>query len=335
MATDNDGATRAFLEPVELSLTRRISTFAEALVKLDARKLGPGVVDVASRSIKLYRNETLRFFGRIGEPFEEDPDFVTIRAFDPYYWLAWRLVQLDVIQTEDAGVVAQSLIADQNARGPEYTTRLEAGALDPSPPRQIAVPRFKKVQEAIDELAQMEDSFFFRVDPVDDTPGVQGEFVVLYPEAGDDHADVRFEYGDGTLANLATYKRSRKVPVSLGVAVRQGGSVSESTLERTVGVPVGEFDHQELFITVPDAVADDVVRERAAELVFVNPPTLYEVTPSVGVGPVLFDDFQLGDTVRVTVKHGRIDDVLVPARVNEATVAWDGASERLTVALET
>lgn len=331
VAATNGGVTKAFLEPLELSLTPRLCSYAEALIKLDVRTAGASKIDVANTALKLYRNEVLRFHGRVGEPLEDDPDFLTLRAYDPFYWTYWRLVQADVNYAfEDAGVIARNLIQAQNDRGAAYTTRMSLGGLQVGPKRKIAIPRFKRVNEQILELSRLEDSFFFRVNPVDNTPGTHGSFEVLYPTAGGDRPAARFEYGAETLGNLATYQRTRRVPITLGVALRQGGSIEAGTIERSFGVPIGQYDHQEDIVSVPDTLGDDGVYESAAALVWPTPPTVWAVTPNDGAPPMLFDDINLGETGRLTIKHADVSEIQLVVRLNEATVSWDGDVETLS-----
>lgn len=330
-ATANGGAGKAILEPVELSLTPRLSSYAEAFLKLDLRTFEASKIDVANTAIKLYRNDVLRFHGRVGEPLEADPDFLYVRAYDPFYWLYWRLVQTDVYYaSEDGGIVARNLIQAQNDRGAEFTTRLSLGSLQTGTKREIAVPRLKRVQDAILDLARLDDSFYFRVEPVDNTPGTHGSFQVLYPTAGGDRPGAAFEYGAETINNLSTFRRTRKVPIMRGVATRQGGSIGAGTVERSFSVPIGEYDHQEDIATVPDGISDAVVQERAASLVSSTPPNLYSVERLDAATPVLFDDINLGETGRLTIKHESVTDLEIVVRLNEATVSWDGLVESLS-----
>lgn len=334
VVTDLVGTTRAFLEAYGLKLTRAINgaaklEFSAATDDPKARELLIG-----KRAIKLYRDGVLRFMGVLGEPFVDGPDSVSCVAYDPFFFLKAAHVGdttlADVTYTgTDAGAIAWDLIESLG-----YETHLRQGSIAASVSRDRTYEPGKSIAEAITQLAEVDGGFYFRVDPVDGAGATFGEFTVLYPDAGVNRERVRFEFGDGTLGNISGegLEVERFLPVNAVVAVgnaqNEGDPVPVASASSTESqTEYGVFPE---WLALSDVVDSATLQEHADEELRADPPVALRFNAVEG-GPMLWDDFDIGDTVQVRVDNGRTL-VTGPVRVNQVTLEVDDdtGAERLT-----
>jgi hypothetical protein len=327
VVTDLIGTTRAFLEAYGLKLTRAINgaaklEFSAATDDPKARELLIG-----KRAVKLYRDGVLRFYGVLGEPFIDGPDAVSCVAYDPFFFLKAAHVGSPSLAPWtytgwDAGAIAWELV-----NGLGYETHLRQGNVAASVNRDRTYEAGKSIAEAITQLAEVEGGFYFRVDPVDGEGATFGTFNVLYPDAGVTRERVRFEYGDGTLGNISGegLEVERFMPVN---AVNEGDPVPVAVAEDSASE--SEYGTCPEWLTLSDVVNTATLQEHADEELSPEPPVALRFNAVEG-GPVLWDDFDIGDTVYVRVDNGRTL-VTGPVRVNQVTVEVDDdtGAERLT-----
>jgi hypothetical protein len=216
----------------------------------------------------------------------------------------------------DAGAIAAARIAAQHARSP---LRLQMGTIEPSVPRDRAYDAGASETDAIADLAAASSGFGFTVDPVAGVAGIFAALNVYYPAARDDQEDVRFEYGDGTLANLDGFREELRLPRN---AIRATGA-PDPTGVRTVrtaqdAASIARFDLWDAELALNEETNATVLQQRADGAVTGSPIAAYTVTPNADA-PLLFRDFDAGDTVRLTLRRGAVD-VAGTFRVSEATL---------------
>lgn len=334
VVTDLVGTNRAFLDGYGLKLTRGVNglgpgklEFTAATDDVKARELLIG-----SRAVKLYRNGVLRFYGIIGEPFVDGADAVRCVAYDPFFFLGPAFVGdasllPRVYAAVDAGAIAWDLIASL-----PYETHLRQGVIAASRLRDRTYEPGKSVAEAITQLAEVDDGFYFRIDPVDHAGAEFATFNVLYPDAGTDAPGARFEFGDGTLDNIDSdgLELERFQPVNSVVVVGAGTGEVVPVASASDADSQGEYGTWPRWVQLSDVVGSGALAEHAREELRAQPPVAIRFN-TLETAPTLFDDFDVGDTVYVRIDNGRTL-VTGPVRVNQATLEVDDTTgaERLT-----
>lgn len=328
---DNAGKTRAFVPFRGLTVRRDLNGGNVLQGRADQLADAMSELDVGSRALKLYDLDAaaLRFHGKIDDPLEDDEDDVAFVAKD-FGWLDQRRVQPDpaarTFAARDAGLIASDLLAAQNARGP---TRLRMGAVQASQPRDRTYDPGKVVSEAIAELAKVDDGVYFVTNPVDGAAGTHAEIVVRYPASGTDRPGARFEFGDGTLANLAAFKRTRLRP--LNFVTTTGANMGEGAAlysQRSDAASIAAYDLVEDEVAYATVTEQATLDQHAADALEPAPKNVYSFAaapssaqPGEPYVPRLWRDFDVGDVCRLTILHGRVSCKNVPVRVTSATVA--------------
>lgn len=329
---DRDGTTRSFIPFRGLSVRRDLNGGNVLQGAADELADGVDALEVAARALKLYDLDTgggLRFHGRIDDPLEDDENDVAFVAKD-FGWLDQRRIQADpasrTFTARDAGAIVSDLIVAQNARA---SARLRMGTIAASVARDRVYEPGKVVSEAIVELSKVDNGIYFVTNPVDGVPGVHAEIVVRFPASGSDRPGVRFEFGDGTIANLAAFKRSRLRPRNF--VTTTGSSVGEGSQmfgQKSDAASITAYDLIEDEIPYPTVVEQATLDQYALDALELVPKNVYTFTvapTSSGTRepyvPRLWRDFDVGDVCRLTIKHGRVQASNVLVRVTSATVA--------------
>ena len=313
----NAGAAVSFIDPSGLSVTRRLNGGSEAVFSLEARDPKVGDLAIASRAIAIYRNGVIRIRGRIWEPLVYKPDSVRVEVKDPWFNLEHRRVRTTTRYTAtDAGTIAWGLINDQNTIA---TTRIRQGAISASVNHDRTYERGKPVAEAIKQLSEVINGFWFRIDPVDGVPGTHGELVVLYPSSGTTRAGVKLEYGEDTIANIEDYEVDVFLPrnrVTVTGALLEGETETTATATNAASITTYDlFDEEMAFTTIE---TPGVLQEHADDEVRANPVKTYSITFGQSA-PMLWDDFDVGDVLSFYIKNGEFKESGT-ARVVEASV---------------
>lgn len=321
VVVDLEGRNRAFVRSWEsIELTQRINDGCEALIALPTLASSATEILIAERAIKLYDDDgNLRLHGQIWEPLEINQDNLSVVVRDPHAALSWRRVRdaVDYVAT-DAGDIVEARLDAQNARA---ATHLQVGSVAPSVVRDRSYPVGKLERELLDQLAEASQGFFYRVDPVDDVPGILSELTLLYPDPGVSRAGARFEYGEGTLSNLEGFRVVYKLPrnrIDATSGETDGTRLSAVIKSDTSIAQYGLFEDE---IAFSDVLALPELEQYAAGLMIPAPPKTIEITPGPEA-PLLFTDFVAGDFVRIYIKHGPLD-LIAWARVTEAKIVID------------
>ena len=334
LVTDLEGVTRALVDNFDsVAVTRRLEGFSELALKLDVREAAAAEIRIAERAIKLYDDEDLRFFGQVWEPLEFNESQAVITARDPYAGFAGRRVRAAATYTaEDAGQIVLDRLTEQNAY---RDTFLEGNVQAPSAARTISYDAGKTEGDIVDELSGMSDGFFYRVDPLDGTPGKMGTLRMLYPDAGTERAEVRFGYGPGTMDNLTGFRVVRTLPLTRLTASSQddtGGRLAAAAENVAASTQYGLFEDETTYTDVTDLT---LLQSAASAGVKPTPPLTIELTPTVNA-PLLFKDFDVGDFVRLNIDWGAVT-LSTWVRVVEATLSVDkqGIPTTTSVVVET
>lgn len=302
------GVTVAEVRPREATVTRRLNgsgTISLTLDASDAQEIATNRLLRGWREPRGGGDRVLRAAGRVtgvnGSVATDSMEQVTMAAaFDGYGVLTGRFVQDSVTFTQwTPRAIVDSLVATQNAR---YETGLRVAAGTAGPLRDRTYEAGKNVGEAILQLAEVDDGFWFRVDPVDNGDEFS-EIVLLHPSSGGDSGAV-LGWGEGTVGNLAEVDVTVTPPINHVLAF--GAGDGEAQLQATVGDDASQQAHGllEVVITHTDvsdeatllAHARDALRPSEQVAVRLGPAALEESTP------LPWDDFDVGQTISMVLR---------------------------------
>ena len=187
--------------------------------------------------------------------------------------------------------------------------------------RTITYDPGKREDEIVRELSAMAGGFFFRIDPLDGVAGKMGTLRVLYPDAGTTRAEVRFGYGENTVDNLADFRLVRMLPITRFTAASQdadGGRIAAAAENAPAIAQFGLFEDEVAFTDLENTTLLQPTADAGTKP---TPPLTIELTPNVNA-PLLFDDFDVGDFVKLNIGYGPLE-VQEWVRVIEAVVAID------------
>lgn len=226
---------------------------------------------------------------------------------------------LTAVQTflgQDAGAIAKGLVDIANADG-------ATGLTCPTPPttktRDRTYPVGQNIGQAIVDLSAVLDGFDFFETYLD---GVGGTFSQLniVAQQGSDNGAARFEYGAGTLGNIQHISHTSSAPINRAIVIG-GNGLSATKDDLTSQAKYGLFPTLQ---SASDVMEQATLDDKAQALLRPNPVQTIAFTPEVGMDscPAFFDDYGLGDTVRIYARRGGLN-VNAVARVNAATVVID------------
>ena len=238
-----------------------------------------------------------------------------------------------IFTADEATDIVQSLVDTANAQG---ETALDTGTFPTTVDRDRTYDIGKNIGEAITQLAEVEDGFWFRVDA--NLSGAKlGDLEIEYSASGTDQDDVRFEYGAGTLDNLEAYSVEREPPVNDALAVGQGsvanGQLTARAASATSKATYGLWGK---VVSYSDVSEETTLADHADDALYTTPATVYKVSPREGSNaeaspPRLYADFDVGDLCRLTIKDGGVDveEITVRVLAVKLEVLDDGEVERI------
>lgn len=328
VATDMSGITRALLSDASnFKITPRVNGYADVSLGLDPLDEAARELLIGQRAIRVYDDDgTLRFNGKVWEPLTKSAKTVSVVARDPLAEFIQRRARAEANYTAtnnaggpwDAGQIAYDRLAVQNAL---VNTYLGAGTRQASANRIRTVVVDQKEGDALDELAGAAGGFFYKARPVDNIAGTLALLDILYPSAGSNREEVRFEYGDGTLDNLADYEQIEMLPLNrmtVSSSATDGGRIAQWAEDLPSQALYGLFEDSTTFSDVTDTT---LLLQQAQASIKTSPPLTLKLTPSLDA-PLLYTDFNIGDFVRLRIIHGSVD-FYGWVRVLEATLDID------------
>jgi hypothetical protein len=321
--TDLATVNKLFLEGSDLEVTRDLNGGMSMTFGVEARDAAIAELTVGRRAVKAYRNGVLRVHGRVWEPVRYGPEMVHFEVRDPWAVVRNRRVRDLVTYTAtDAGDIAWALIALQNGY---KTTRLREGANANSVNRDRTYDPGKLVGEAVEQLAGVINGFWFRVDPVDGVAGTQAELVVLHPASGATK-NVLFEFGDDTTGGLEGFELQVLLPRNRVVA-RGGEGTVPAVAEDAASILANDLYEDEVSFT--DVTVQTTLQQHADAELRANPIKTFTFDPGP-TGPMLWDDFDVGDIVGFRIENGSLIETGT-GRVTSASVSvGNGGAESLS-----
>lgn len=319
---ERDGDLLTTLNPHTGTLVQRLNTYATLTISVRHSAENDNQLDLIEigKVLRLRIGGALRFAGPIYAITEEGDasgfDVVTVKAADPFFVLHHRYTTnaSPLYAATDAGAIANDLIGLANFdvggdTDPTYNTLLDDGGdVDTSVNRDRDYQRqVHKYGELIENLANVENGFYFVVVPIDTGSTVEtyrcGELDIRYPNPGVS-SGARFEYGPGTLANLERFRVETGKPHQLGIFHGTGAGEVESptgVLGSTWDDAVDAYGLWQRQASDPEVSEPDTITQRARDLASLEPIKTYGFTVSRGADnvPVPWDDFGIGDSVDV------------------------------------
>lgn len=297
----------AFIRDYErFTLRRRQSGFAELDVFCDSLNKQAQEARVGERILRLYRDETPIFGGKVWEPLEQTSQRITIKARDPFAEFEQRRVRAGKdYAAADAGDILLDRVAIQNGYANTFLRALSANR-DTSVNRTRSYDPGKLERDIVSDLIDADQGFFFRVEPVEGVAGVLGDLYIDYPDAGTTREGVRFEYGEGTLGNCLDYSITDRLPVNRFTAATggsSGGRIAKVAEDADSVTRYGLFENETTFSDVADTLL--LEQHAKAELKPDAQRTIsFKPAPDA---PKLLTDFFVGDFVRARIFHAGHD----------------------------
>ncbi len=347
--TDRAGVTTGFVVPRQVAIERRLNGATVVTLEADS---ADAVGLVHGRLVKGWRApdgggpRVLRVHGRVlgvtPSGGTDRMERVEVLLADGFTMLGQRTT---FTPWEYTGVTARTIIADQLAieEGRFVGTGLYVNPSgDSGPPRDRSYESSKNVAEIVTQLAEVDNGFYFRVDPYDDT-NVNGdtlfsELVILYPASGED-TTASFEYGDGTAGNLEAAQATVAHPVNYVRAY--GGGEAGAQLTSTVWdePSIRAYGVHATDLTLTDVTEQATLDQHALDALFPDPRVTYSCSPAALASslPVPWEDFDVGDhvTLRLAGTHPYLQGHL-RCRVTayRVTIDADGVERLADLTLE-
>lgn len=333
---DRAGNARQTIQPRQLKIMPQLNGHVVVTCVVDLREGDASELMVGSRGLRLHREGTLVFQGSIVSPlrFHASPSLsnVTVTAWSPLGVLNRRFIHTNeeifasfVDQpVEDIVTTLLSL-----ANGQEETHLRMADSLDVSVNRDRDYEVGKNIGEAINQLAYVQNGFFYRDRPVLEG-AVWSRLDIMYPDAGIDKPGALFSFGTGTRGSVNEFIVEYELPTNDVIAL---GAIDSETQEPIVSEAVdatsqSEFGGWGSVISYSDVIIQSTLDDHATESIDAEPPVIYNVKPlptstdESGSAPRWLVDFDVGDTVRLTLRANAPYDVSgAEARVNSCTIA--------------
>jgi hypothetical protein len=332
---DRTGAAKAFVVPKGLEISPRLNGAAQATFTIEFADASAPDVAVGSRAVALWRGSTLRFAGQItGLTWSGDTTSgrkVAVTARDPLAVLERRFLGSGVsYAATDAGAIVTALLALANA---QEETHLQMGTVATSVNRDRTYDLAKQIGEAVLQLAEVQQGFWFRVDAI--ASGAKfGELVILYPDSGSDRPGARWEFGEGTRDNLDSYSVADELPVNdvigLGADSGDGTQLTATAEDATSKSERGMWGKS---YSATDVSEQATLNAHVAGEIRADPPRTFTVQPistpvnESAAAPRMWVDFDIGDTGRLSIPGGGVGVEDLEVRIIAATVAVSDDAE--------
>lgn len=269
--------------------------------------------------IKLYRNNSLRFFGPMITA-EQQADAATqtlaVTCADVGWILTKRLAGKSTTGTmftvpTDLAQIAKQLIDTTNA---EWDTGLSTavGTLSADSGRTYTAGPYRPVMEIIQELASALDGYEWRIVAIDNWSDGQLTtnkigYLQAQPVIGAAKPLAVFEYGPGTRSNILSFNFSRTRDTQANRVYHALADFSDPHVQNNADAQ-SNWNLLEDILSLPDvtdsSMRDGIIGEHVA--VRGNPRDLVRITPHIdpgpnGVIPHPFEDYDVGDTVTARI----------------------------------
>lgn len=336
------GVSRGQLTWRTLSLERAVNGPMTVSATVDNDTAGAAEIQIGSRSLRLFDGTALRFNGKLREPLARTPGAIAITGGSPASLLDRRQLQLaKTFASVDQGAIVDQLLAAENIRSP---TRMRMGPYDATVRRDRIYEAGKSLRAILDDLSAADEGFYWIETPINED-GLYSQLEIRWPLPGTDRPGVRFEYGTGTLGNLSDYSVQERMPLNASTV-----SGSNETADAQYAAPIrrasdiasiAAYDLLEEWISDSDVTIPAVLAERAARRLRPDPTfsiqgTLVATGEATNEPPIprLFDDYDVGDTVYVSVRDETTQLYNVPVVIGKATLTVSSDDDSETTVLE-
>lgn len=312
--TNRAGTTTGFVVPRRVTIDRRLNapTTVQVLADADqAQTLTMSAIVRGWRTPSAGGDRELRVSHQVvgvdTSAAADDIETVSASCTDGYGMLAWRNLYTSVaygdVEGGTFGIIPRGIIFDQISieDGVDVIGLYVSPDGDSGPERVRQYDIGKNVQEIIQQLAEVDDGFFFRVDPYTGTHFDRllfSEFVLLYPGSGDD-LDVVFEFGHGGAGNVQSAE-VKVVPPANYVRAYGAGEEDDQVISTVLDESsIDEFGYFHTVLSLTDVEEQETLDQHALDALRPAPQITYSCTP-VRFGPNLpvpWEDFDVGDTV--------------------------------------
>lgn len=301
------GTAVAIVEPQKATIQRALNGASTCVLELTAAQAAQAV---HGRLVRGWRTpkaggaKVLRSHTQITEVNAavgaDSLEAVSISSVDGYGMLGKRntLASYTYTATSPRGIVYDLVSVEDGRR----TVGLDIPATgDSGPNRDRTYEPGKNVGEAVQQLAEVDDGFYFRIDPYQGSYAgytVFSQFNILYPASGGTSI-ARFEYGDGTLGNIQSAEVTVLPPVNSINAFGAGevGSQISTVVDHPYSVAL--YGLQEEVLSRPEVTDGDTLAQYASDALKSEPQTIYKFKP-MAFGPSLpspWDEFDVGDLI--------------------------------------
>lgn len=323
---DRAGANVAFVLPGGLTLVRRLNSYADVSMSIGERDDPEKVAAIipAQAGVSIWRDGELRFRGQItalSGSLDEDGSALSVKAADPLWWLQSRFTRAPLTYAaQDAGSgIAWPVIALQNGYEP---THLGQGTIAASVNRDRTYEVGKRVSEIVQQLAEVENGFWFVARPVE-----SGETFslldIMYPTSGATLSSAPMEYGPNTIGNIAGVPTIEETRPWNRVTVIGGPNTVPAIAENTASIAA--YGLIEEWQSAPDVIRQTTLQEHANALLHsgVKRTFTFKLAPSSSASvPVAGVDFDIGDIVPIRINDGWKWDISASMRVTQTTTVW-------------
>lgn len=315
---DRLGAALTVLAGRDRRLRFQRNRAAEAEFALDledpAASLLMGEYQAGLPRLKAYRDGALRFYGHLGPLVLEGDDGAGLARFtfrDPFdLYETSHLEAPREFSQVDAGEIARTLLvertnADTLAGYPPQG--LNVGTIEPTVLRDRSYEQRKAIGEAVRQLAEVDGGFDFFVDPREDLGApVLGTFEVRASQ-GEDRPLAQFAYGVSLTNVLRVVQEVRRPVTAVEVFSQETGdfarAIGGADVYGRLSAVQAASDGTTVAATL-QAGADALLRPSPIEVVSFD--------PEPNLAPAPWDDYFIGDTVRLVAKRGALDVSLQP-----------------------
>jgi hypothetical protein len=276
--------------------------------------------------LRVYRGSEIVFSGHWtpmrGSGSVDGPSTLDLVFRDAFSRLGQRYTDGSVsFVAEDAGSIAQFLIETAKDFG-THNIDTNPSWIEATKDRDRTY-EYKNVAEAVIELTEVIGGFdWFPVylDPrVSEAQQMTMEFHVA-ARIGQDRPTAIFEYGEGTLENCASYSFTTGLPINWVIAI--GGGTPPFVEEAIDASSRLLYNTHKVLVSATDVVESETLLDKAQDALRPGIVHVTEFKPDPALAPLPWEDFWIGDNIRVNVDDGAFQLQIEP-RVQTIEVGVD------------
>lgn len=283
--------------------------------------------------LRVYRDGTLVFSGlwtpQNGGSSADGQSYVNCIFKDAYHRLRSRYMRVETTFTsQDSGAILKSVVDTTNTLS-DTTIRTATAPATETRTRTYEIG--KQLGEIGDELTTVLDGFDWYPTYLDPTTqsGKTMQLNIL-ANRGSNREDVRFEFGETTLANINSYMFTSTLPVTRAIGL---GNVITS--EKSSSPAESVYGTYMTVVSATDVAEQATLDDKAQDAIRESVAHVSDITVDPNLAPTYWDDFEIGDTVRVGIDDGAMQLDLSP-RINSVEIGLDDSDnvEDMTIGFD-